>query len=206
MPTGPERGVSRRELLKLSPVLLLSGFAVPSLREYLLGAGVAWSDAVADLLFRRGHLASTFSDADVVPFEEFPYNGYGEMEPEIDFAAWTLKVGGAVEVGCKRISAPSTDQASYRLTVKDNGIGMAPELVARVFDLFAQAERTSDRAQGGLGLGLALVNRFLELHDGWVEIESTMGSGTLVRCHLPRRIHAGDEPPTESSDKKTAYL
>jgi signal transduction histidine kinase len=53
---------------------------------------------------------------------------------------------------------------------------------------------------------LALVNRFLELHDGWVEIESATGGGTLVRCHLPRRIQPGDEPPTESVDRKTAYL
>ena len=51
---------------------------------------------------------------------------------------------------------------------------------------------------------LALVNRFLELHDGWVEIES--GNGTLVRCHLPRRIQDGEPHPEQSTDRKTAYL
>jgi hypothetical protein len=52
----------------------------------------------------------------------------------------------------------------------------------------------------------------MELHDGWVEIESGAPSsgngsgGTMVRCHLPRRIAPGDEPPTQSNDRKTAYL
>jgi signal transduction histidine kinase len=40
-------------------------------------------------------------------------------------------------------------------------------------------------------LGLALVNRFIELHDGWVEIDSQADQGTVVRCHIPRRVHDG---------------
>ena len=56
-----------------------------------------------------------------------------------------------------------------RIIVRDNGIGMAPRAaVARVFDLFAQAERTPDRSQGGLGMGLALVKSLVELHGGRV--------------------------------------
>ena len=80
---------------------------------------------------------------------------------------------------------------------------LAPDVKANVFERFSAKGRAGVRA--GAGLGLALVNRFLELHDGWVEIESGTNAatgGTLVRCHLPRRIHAGDEPPSQSSDKK----
>ena len=58
------------------------------------------------------------------------------------------------------------------IEVVDNGIGMAPDLAARVFELFAQAERTSDRASGGLGLGLALVKSMVELHGGMVACSS----------------------------------
>ena len=90
----PQR--SRRELLKLSPVLLLGGFAVPSWREPLLARGVAWSDAASALLFRGDHAATSYPDADVVPIEQFPYNNYDVIEPEIDFANWTLTVAGAV--------------------------------------------------------------------------------------------------------------
>ena len=90
----PQR--TRRELLKLSPLLLLGGFAVPSWRDPLLERGVALSDRASDFVFRRNHPAATYPDTDVAPFEKFPYNGYDVMEPEIDFEKWTLTVGGAV--------------------------------------------------------------------------------------------------------------
>ena len=90
----PQR--TRRELLKLSPLLLLGSFAVPSWREPLLERGVAWSDRASDVIFRRDHLAVSHRDSDVAPFEQFPYNGYDVMEPEIDFANWALTVSGAV--------------------------------------------------------------------------------------------------------------
>jgi len=89
--------VTRRELLKLSPVLLLGGFAIPTVRERLLDAGVAWSDLVSGFGYRTNHRASTFRDQDVVPFDQFPYNGYDALEPVIDFDRWSLQVGGAVE-------------------------------------------------------------------------------------------------------------
>jgi DMSO/TMAO reductase YedYZ molybdopterin-dependent catalytic subunit len=87
---------TRRELLKLTPVLLAGAFAVPSWREPLLERGVAFSDWITGATFRSHHLAPEFRDADVVPFERFPYNYFDELEPEIDFDAWKLEVSGAV--------------------------------------------------------------------------------------------------------------
>jgi CheY-like chemotaxis protein/two-component sensor histidine kinase len=73
------------------------------------------------------------------------------------------------------------------LEVSDNGIGMAPDLVDRVFDLFAQAERTSDRSSGGLGLGLALVKSLVELHGGSVASASEgIDKGSTFTVVLPR--------------------
>jgi len=91
-----------------------------------------------------------------------------------------------------------------QIAVADNGPGLAPEVKASVFERFSAKSRSGQRA--GAGLGLALVNRFLELHDGWVEIETASGGGTLVRCHLPRRIHDDEPHPERSADGKTAYL
>lgn len=91
-----------------------------------------------------------------------------------------------------------------QISVADNGPGLAPEMKANVFERFAAKGRSGTRA--GAGLGLALVNRFLELHDGWVEIETSNGGGTLVRCHLPRRVHDDEPHPEQSADRKTAYL
>ena len=74
------------------------------------------------------------------------------------------------------------------VSVADNGIGMSAEVAARAFDLFAQAERTSDRAQGGLGLGLALVKSLVELHQGSVTANSPgLGQGSEFVLRLPRR-------------------
>ncbi|HTU41656.1 MAG TPA: molybdopterin-dependent oxidoreductase [Candidatus Aquilonibacter sp.] len=89
--------VSRRELLKLAPVLALGAFTIPSLQEILLKKGLHFSDWSSALLFRNRHLAPTFADADVAPFEKFPLNDYDIDDPGIDFDAWTLKVGGAVQ-------------------------------------------------------------------------------------------------------------
>jgi len=101
-----EPRVTRRELLKLSPLLLLGGFAVPAVRERLLRAGVAWSDAASAAVFRGGHHAPVFADTDVVPFDQFPYNGYDVLEPSVDLDRWALAVGGAV----KRDGRYSLDQ------------------------------------------------------------------------------------------------
>jgi CheY-like chemotaxis protein/two-component sensor histidine kinase len=79
------------------------------------------------------------------------------------------------------------DAAAVRIEIRDNGIGMAPELAARAFDLFAQAERSADRASGGLGLGLALVKNLVELHGGTVSCDSPgLGHGSRFVVSLPR--------------------
>ncbi|KRB83869.1 hybrid sensor histidine kinase/response regulator [Noviherbaspirillum sp. Root189] len=73
------------------------------------------------------------------------------------------------------------------LDVSDDGIGMAPEMVSRVFELFAQAERTPDRSQGGLGLGLALVKNLVTSHGGKVGAYSEgPGKGSTFTVRLPR--------------------
>jgi signal transduction histidine kinase/ActR/RegA family two-component response regulator len=73
------------------------------------------------------------------------------------------------------------------VSVKDDGIGIAADLLPTVFDLFSQAERTPDRSQGGLGLGLALVKSLVELHGGMVTASSEgRNMGTEFTVRLPR--------------------
>lgn len=73
-----------------------------------------------------------------------------------------------------------------RVDVCDNGIGMSTELIARAFQLFAQAERDADRAQGGLGIGLAVVKQLVELHGGVISASSDgLGKGSRFTMRLP---------------------
>ena len=71
------------------------------------------------------------------------------------------------------------------LSVRDTGIGIASEILPRIFDLFTQAERSLDRAQGGLGIGLALVQRLVEMHGGTVTATSALGQGSEFVMRLP---------------------
>lgn len=89
--------VSRRELLKVAPVLVLGAFAIPRFQDSLLKKGLGFSDWASARLFRRGHLAPTFADADLTPFEKFPINGYDVEDPGVIFENWSLTVSGAVQ-------------------------------------------------------------------------------------------------------------
>jgi two-component system CheB/CheR fusion protein len=96
------------------------------------------------------------------------------------------------------------DGAQAVVRVRDNGSGMKAELVPKVFDLFAQGERTLDRSQGGLGLGLTLVKRLIEMHAGTTEAHSDgpgRGSEFILRLPLLRDEGGGmrDEEKTSAA-------
>lgn len=91
------RQVSRRELLKVAPVLLLGAFAVPAWQESLLKKGLGFSDWASARLFRHGHLAPVFDDSALTPAEKFPINGYDVEDPGVNFDTWSLVVGGLVQ-------------------------------------------------------------------------------------------------------------
>jgi PAS domain S-box-containing protein len=75
------------------------------------------------------------------------------------------------------------------LQVRDNGVGIAPELIPHIFDLFTQGNRSLERAQGGLGIGLTLVQKIVELHRGSVEAKSAgTGKGSEFTVRLPLMV------------------
>lgn len=89
--------INRRELLKLSPVIALGAFVIPRLREPLLKTGLGLGDWASAKLFRTGHLAATFADSELTPFNKFPINDYDVDDPDVDLGRWTLTVSGAVQ-------------------------------------------------------------------------------------------------------------
>jgi PAS domain S-box-containing protein len=80
------------------------------------------------------------------------------------------------------------------IRVRDTGVGIAPELLPHIFDLFIQAERLQDRSEGGLGIGLSLVQRLVELHGGTVEATSVVGQGSEFVVRLPVAAPTMPEP------------
>ena len=95
------------------------------------------------------------------------------------------------------------------LRVKDTGVGIAPEILPRIFDLFTQTKQSLDRSQGGLGIGLALVQRLVELHGGMVEATSTVGQGSefVVRLPvIPPPERQSVLPPTEKAEQPRPSL
>jgi CheY-like chemotaxis protein len=92
------------------------------------------------------------------------------------------------------------------LRVRDTGVGIAPELLPRIFDLFTQADRTLDRSQGGLGIGLSLVQRLVELHGGTVEARSAgLGQGSEFIVRLPALSPAGAPIPRVETAKQPKH-
>jgi signal transduction histidine kinase/CheY-like chemotaxis protein len=97
--------------------------------------------------------------------------------------------------GGQIILTAERDGSALVLHVRDTGVGMSAALLAHVFDLFTQGERTPDRAPGGLGLGLTLVKRLVELHGGTVVARSTgPGRGSEFIVRLPTLPGAVAEP------------
>jgi signal transduction histidine kinase len=87
--------------------------------------------------------------------------------------------GGTVVLGGRVVA----DDVQFY--VADTGPGVPPDIMASVFDKFSAQGGAVARA--GVGIGLTLVKQFIELHGGWVELESQMGGGTRVTCHVPRK-------------------
>ncbi|HZX26997.1 MAG TPA: response regulator [Telluria sp.] len=106
----------------------------------------------------------------------------------IDNALKYTPPGGRIELVTR------VDGEDVVLTVRDSGMGIGPELLPNVFDVFVQGAITLDRAQGGLGIGLALVRRLVELHGGSVTAHSDgPGMGATFMIRLPR-VEAANEP------------
>jgi PAS domain S-box-containing protein len=96
------------------------------------------------------------------------------------------------------------------IVVSDTGVGIAPELLPRVFDLFVQGDRSLDRSQGGLGIGLSVVKRLVEMHQGRATAFSEgPGRGSVFEIHLPLIAAPADskaQPPSRAIQAKRILI
>ncbi len=95
---------------------------------------------------------------------------------------------------------------SARITVRDMGIGIAPAMIPRIFEMFAQAGRPNGHIEGGLGIGLSLAKRLVEMHGGTIEAFSEgIGKGSEFTVRLPILRKTNFVPETRPSPSKSEY-
>jgi CheY-like chemotaxis protein len=111
-------------------------------------------------------------------------------------AAKYTQEGGRIGLSVK------TEGDDAVIAVSDNGLGIPVDMQSKVFQLFAQVENHADRARGGLGIGLALVQRLVAMHDGSVSAESAgPGQGSVFTVRIPLAAHKAE---TQSKDEQLA--
>ena len=113
-------------------------------------------------------------------------------------AAKFTEPGGRIWLSAE--TAPGTDPGAKEIviSVRDTGIGIPADLLPRVFDMFTQGDRSLERSRGGLGVGLTLVKRLVQLHGGTVEARSDgLGKGSEFIVRLPGAAHAPAQVPLQ---------
>jgi CheY-like chemotaxis protein/two-component sensor histidine kinase len=147
------------------------------LREIVSGA----VEQVEPFLSSRGHRLRVDAADDAIVVLGDRHRLVQVISNLLNNAAKYTPPGGTITLSVAAVAD------TVEIRVVDNGIGMDPDLVPQVFDLFTQAERTPDRSQGGLGIGLALVRSIVQLHGGKVSASSPgKGQGSAFVVVLPR--------------------
>jgi len=109
--------------------------------------------------------------------------------------------GGAIEIALEAHAG----KGQAVLTVLDDGVGIAPDLMPRLFDIFVQGKVSLDRSQGGLGIGLSLVRSLVTLHGGSIDAASAgTGQGSVFTLRLPLLEHALVDTPAAAAPARTA--
>ncbi|NOX20797.1 MAG: diguanylate cyclase [Nitrospirae bacterium] len=107
--------------------------------------------------------------------------------------------GGSILITAQREKI--NDEDAVRFAVKDTGVGIPPDDIDRIFDEFEQIDTSLSRQYGGVGLGLALSKRLVELHGGRISVESTLGKGSTFYFSIPTAREVPKEEPVERPEE-----
>ena len=157
-------------------------------------------DGARATMDERGHVLTLATPPEPVLVEGDPVRLEQAVANLLANAAKYTPPGGTIVVTTER------DGADVVVRVRDNGIGIAPDVLPRIFDLFMQGDRSLDRSQGGLGIGLTLVRRIVEMHGGAIDAFSPgpgRGAEFVLRLPaLPVQQEVAGKPLGESRDRR----
>lgn len=159
-------------------------------------------DAVTDTIQQHGHKLSVTLPPKPVWVHADPVRIVQVLENLLNNATKYMEGNGSIEL----IASLHDEQLS--IEVRDEGIGIDPEFLPKIFELFAQSDRSLDRSKGGLGIGLTLVKQLLDMHDGTIHVQSDgLGHGSVFTIELPTVSppDSSSESLTQSSDSEDAY-
>jgi signal transduction histidine kinase len=150
-------------------------------------------DTVRPLIEQRGHTLTlrmpaepVWVNADAVRLEQIVLN-------LLNNAAKYTDAKGRIELDVE------TESGQALLRVKDNGIGIERGVLSHIFEPFTQADPLRDPSTGGVGIGLALVRKLVEMHGGSMAVESSAGQGALFTVRLPLDSAPGERSPRDEA-------
>jgi signal transduction histidine kinase len=169
------------------------------LRKSKISLQSAINDAVETampLADQKGHRLDVQVPADVITLDADPTRISQIVGNLLNNACKFTPRGGEIRL------AVEERPKEVRITVRDNGIGIAADHLPRIFEMFGQVDSSLERSEGGLGIGLTLVRSLVEMHGGSVEVKSAgPGRGTefVVRLPTVSRDHSASTPATAST-------
>ena len=155
------------------------------------------AESVRPLMDQRGHVFTLVPHHEPIWLEADPVRLDQVLVNLLNNAAEYTDPGGHIQLIVAR------DAGDALLRVRDDGSGIAPDLLPHVFDLFAQADHSLDRGGGGLGIGLTLVKRVVTLHGGSIRVHSQgPGRGSEFTVRLPAPLDGNDHPPDSAGSPR----
>jgi CheY-like chemotaxis protein/two-component sensor histidine kinase len=151
------------------------------------------------LIDEYGHRLSVILPAQKLPLEADPTRLAQAFMNLLNNAAKYMDRGGHIEVSVRR------EHEDVLVTVTDSGIGIAEDRLDSVFEMFSQVETALERSRGGLGIGLSLTRRLVEMHGGSVKARSRgLGQGSEFVVRLPLASEPVDEPAVDLGSQRDA--
>jgi PAS domain S-box-containing protein len=156
-------------------------------------------ESTRPLIEAANHELAVRLPADPLPLDADPTRLAQVLANLLNNAAKYTPPGGRIQL------AAEVDGSMLVVRVSDTGVGIPADMLTKVFDMFTQVGRSIDHSQGGLGIGLTLVRRLLEMHGGSVEAQSpgaNAGSTFIVRLPLAERVEMPAEPLTPAAAQR----